>query len=130
MREAFLDAGTLRGYGGQLEDLDAGLSAVLAIVGRDQAPTQDAYDAAVRALEKHRARADRAEAELADFREKVAALAAIEDYIGESGENAARNMRDLLVGVGDNGNDPRVQARAWDLVWINTAPNPSEVDRG
>lgn len=35
MREAFLDAGTQRGYGGQLEDLDAGLAAVLALVVRD-----------------------------------------------------------------------------------------------
>ena len=34
-----------------------GLTAVLAIVERDQAPTQDAYAAAVRALEKYRARA-------------------------------------------------------------------------
>lgn len=39
----------------------AGLAAVLPIVERDQTPTADAYDAAVRALEKHRRRADRAE---------------------------------------------------------------------
>ncbi len=32
-------------------------------------PTQDAYDATVRALEKHRERADRAEAELAAIRD-------------------------------------------------------------
>jgi hypothetical protein len=37
MRQAFLDAGTLRGYGGQLEDLDAGLRAVLEIAERDTA---------------------------------------------------------------------------------------------
>ncbi len=37
MRQAFLDAGTLRGYGGQLEDLDAGLRAVLEIAERDVA---------------------------------------------------------------------------------------------
>lgn len=35
MRQAFLDAGTLRGYGGQLEDEAAGIAAVLAIVERD-----------------------------------------------------------------------------------------------
>jgi hypothetical protein len=36
---------------------EAALKAVLAVVERDLAPTQDAYDAAVRALEKHRTRA-------------------------------------------------------------------------
>ena len=35
MVEAFEDAGTLRGYGGQMEDVRAGLAAVLAIVERD-----------------------------------------------------------------------------------------------
>jgi hypothetical protein len=58
----------------------------------------------------------RAEA-LAEFRDKLGALAAIEDYIAESGENAARNIRDLLAGTGADGNDPRVQARAWGLEW-------------
>jgi hypothetical protein len=56
----------------------------------------------------------RAEA-VAEWQEKLAALAAIEDYIGESGENAARNMRDLIEGKGDDDNDPRVQARRWGL---------------
>jgi hypothetical protein len=37
--------------------ISVGLAAVLAIIERDQAPTQDAYDAAVRALEKYRTRA-------------------------------------------------------------------------
>lgn len=54
---------------------------------------------------------------LAEFRDKLAALAAIEDYIGESGQNAARNIRELLSGEGADGNDPRVQARAWGLEW-------------
>lgn len=58
---------------------------------------------------------ERVEEEYRQFREKLAALAAIEDYIGESGENAARNMRDLLNGTGDDDNDPRVQARRWGL---------------
>lgn len=73
--------------------LDRGLAAVLAIVERDRAD------------------------ELADFRDRLAALAAIEDYIGESGQNAARNIRDLLAGTGDDDNDPRVQARRWELEW-------------
>jgi hypothetical protein len=51
------------------------------------------------------------------FRDKLAALAAIEVYIGESGANAARNIRDLLAGAGSDDNDPRVQARRWDLEW-------------
>jgi hypothetical protein len=55
--------------------------------------------------------------EFEEFRDKLAALAAIEDYIGESGQNAARNVRDLLAGRGDDGNDPRVQARKWGLEW-------------
>lgn len=45
----------------------AALRAVLAIVERDQSPTQDAYDAAVRALEKHRVRAAAAEVVLRDL---------------------------------------------------------------
>lgn len=101
-------------------------------------PTQEAYDAACAALEKHRARADDAEADLArmgdaviivrksrerityelkEFRDKLAALAACEDYMADSGENAARNIRDLLAGTGEHNNDPRVQARAWGLEW-------------
>jgi hypothetical protein len=55
--------------------------------------------------------------ELAEFRDKLAALAAVEDYIGESGENAARNIRELLAGTGGDDNDPRVQARRWGLEW-------------
>jgi hypothetical protein len=51
----------------------------------------------------------------AEIGEKLRALAAIEDYIGESGENAARNIRDFADGKGDDGNDPRVQARRWGL---------------
>lgn len=50
----------------------------------------------------------RAEA-VAEWKEKLSALAAIEDYIGESGQNAARNMRDLIEGKGGDDNDPRVQ---------------------
>lgn len=122
--KTFLDA-----PGVTIREIDAAmheaLAGVLAIVERDQAPTQDAYDAAVRALEKHRQRADRAEAELAEFRDKLAALAAIEDYIGESGENAARNVRDLLSGTGKHDNDPRVQARAWELEWTTTGSSQS-----
>lgn len=86
--------------------------------------TNDPYDVAMRAitgLRDERDDANRHErdavAELAEFRDKLAALAAIEDYIAESGENAARNMRDLLAGTGDDDNDPRVQARRWDLTW-------------
>lgn len=49
--------------------------------------------------------------QLKEFREKVAALAALEEYIDADGLNAARNMRDLLNGEGDDDNDPRVLAR-------------------
>jgi hypothetical protein len=53
--------------------------------------------------------------EFKEFREKLAALAANLDYLNESGENDARNIREFLAGTGPDDNDPRVQARAWGL---------------
>jgi hypothetical protein len=50
-------------------------------------PTQDAYDATVRALEKHRKRADRAEEELAAIRDLA--------YRGTSGDGS----RDALEAI-------------------------------
>lgn len=58
----------------------------------------------------------RAEA-VAEWRDKLAALAAIEEYICEFGESAVRDVREFLAGTGSDGNDPRVQARAWGLEW-------------
>lgn len=49
-------------------------------------------------------------AELADLRERFAALAEIEKYIGESCNNASHNIRDVL-----NGEDPRPDANRWGL---------------
>jgi hypothetical protein len=49
---------------------------------------------------------DDARAELADLRERMAALAALEEYIGESCDNAAHNIRNVL----DGSYDPRPEA--------------------
>jgi multidrug resistance efflux pump len=46
--------------------------------GHECVPTRDAYDSTVRALEKHRQRADHAEAELASLRANAEAVA--EEY--------------------------------------------------
>lgn len=55
--------------------------------------------------------------DLATFRDKLAALAAIENHLGGSAHDAARDMRDLLAGTGDDDNDPRVRARRYGLEW-------------
>ncbi|RKR92672.1 hypothetical protein BDK92_7148 [Micromonospora pisi] len=48
--------------------------------------------------------------ELADLRERFAALAAIEEYIGESCNNASHNIKEVLTG-----DDPRPDADRWGL---------------
>jgi len=62
--------------------------------GHECVPTQDAYDAAVRALEKHRERADNAEAELAALRAKAEAVA--EEYGREPRVIAAGAVAGML----------------------------------
>ena len=47
---------------------------------------------------------------LADLRERFAALAVIEEYIGESCDNASHNIREVL-----KGDDPRPNADRWEL---------------
>ena len=49
-------------------------------------------------------------AELVDLRERFAALAAVEGYIGESCNNASHNIRNVLAG-----DDPRPDADKWGL---------------
>lgn len=57
-------------------------------------PTQDAYDATVRALEKHRERANRAEKELEELRTKAAAMA--EEYRREPRRLLSLAVADML----------------------------------
>ncbi|WP_047892570.1 hypothetical protein [Micromonospora sp. RV43] len=56
---------------------------------------------------------------LADLRERFAALAAVEEYIGESCGNAAHNIRNVLAG-----DDPRREAVEWGLEFRNAAAKP------
>jgi hypothetical protein len=51
--------------------------------------------------------------ELADLRERMAALAALEEYIGEGCENASHNIRNVLNGS----DDPRPDADRYGLNW-------------
>lgn len=77
-----------------------------------QSPTPDAYRAACDALAAKKR-------ELDDLRERFAALAAVEEYIGESCGNAAHNIRSVLAG-----DDPRPDAVEWGLEFRNTAARP------
>lgn len=54
---------------------------------------------------------ERLTADLTDLRERFAALVVLEAYIGESGENAAHNIRRVLDGT----YDPRTDADRWGL---------------
>ena len=58
-----------------------------------------------------------AQADLNDLRERLTALAALEEYIGESCRNASHNIRDVLAG-----NDPRPDADKHVPGWRTDAP--------
>ena len=62
-------------YGAAAEAVLATIEAHPALTIRHYAPTQDAYDAACKALEKHRARADEAEAEAERLTARMEVLA-------------------------------------------------------
>ena len=52
--------------------------------------------------------------ELTDLKDRLTALAAVEEFIGESCGNASHNLRDLLSGAGE---DPRDSARHYGIGW-------------
>ena len=85
-----LDAFNIDGQAATGRRVDDGKAWRQAAESGEQYPTQDAYDATVRALEKHRARADRAEALL----EKV------RDHVGEHGQGEIDvwSLREVLAG--------------------------------
>ena len=56
-----------------------------------------------------------------DLRERFAALAAVEEYIGESCNNASHNIRDVLAGE-----DPRPDAVKWGLEFRKVAAEQTE----
>ena len=58
---------------------------------------------------------------LADLRERFAALAVIEEYIGEGCDNASHNIREVL-----KGDDPRPNADRWELDYQTIARDVAE----
>lgn len=65
-----------------------------------------------------------AAAGLADLRERFAALGVIEEYIGESCDNASHNIREVL-----KGDDPRPNADRWGLDYRAVAYGPENVQQ-
>jgi hypothetical protein len=52
---------------------------------------------------------------MAEVGEKLRALAALMDFIGDGEDNVIRNIRDFAAGDGEDDNDPRVEARRYGL---------------